>query len=241
MTVPPEQARAELQHLLDGAGTDEVVEIDPPRERPGPVVVRSGLTLDGKGCTIWGLAGPVVVVKGANAVLKNLRIEHTGDRADAGPAAGVALWVEGPGLALENVTVRGAVAGLAAEEGEWRYPHQLTLGSLAAGMPHALRLRVVVPVPCQLTSEVAGVTLEPRTLSPGAHEVRLRTEGMMRDTLVFGTIGIKTAFLRREIVLNAHFLAPADGLPPPATDQDRVVWGPPDWDARVAAGPPKPA
>ncbi|MBA4064900.1 MAG: hypothetical protein C0501_14535 [Isosphaera sp.] len=238
MTPNPDQARADLQHLLDGAADGDVVRIDPPRERPGPVVVRSGVTVEGAGCTVWGQTGPVVIVRGPNAVLKDLRIEHTADGADAGPAPGVALWVEGAGLGLENVTVRGAVVGLAAEAGEWRYPHQLNLGGLAAGMPHDLRLRVAVPVPCQLTSEVAGVVLEPRTLGPGCHEVRLRAEAMLRDTLVFGTIGIKTAFLRREIVLNAHFLSPADGLPDPARGQGRVVWEPPDWAGLVAAGPP---
>jgi len=243
MSHPQDQARAQFQDELDLSLDGETVELGAPRERPGPVVIRNPILLDGHGCTIWAQAGPVVTVVGSNVVLKNLRIEYTADGTDEGPNKGLALRVDGAGLSLDNVTVRGTVIGLPAEEGEWRYPHQLNLGALAAGQAHAVLVRLVVPVPCQLTSEIAGVQLEPRTLAPGAHEVRIRVEQMMRDTLVSGTIGIKTAFLRREIVLNAHMLTPTEGLPDPARDQDRLVWQPTDWDALVAAGPrvPPPA
>ncbi len=225
----PTDPRGQFQHELDWTMDDQTLTLDAPKERPGPVVLRNNATLDGRGCTVWAREGPVVRVIAERAVLKDLRIEYTG------PDGGVALSADHAGITLDNVTVRGAVVGLAVEAGEWRYPHQLNLGTVLPGVPHAVRLRVVVPVPCQLSSEVAGVTLTPRTLAPGAHEVRLLIEPLSKDTLVCGTLTIKTAFLRREIVLNAHALAPAAGLPPPASQQERVVWEPPDWATAATA------
>ncbi len=246
MTPSTDKARTAFQDQLDWTMDDETLALDMPRERPGPVVIRNRIVLDGKGCTLWAQAGPVLSVLSEKVVLRNLRIEYTADGTDEGPNAGVALLTDGTGLTLEGVTVRGNVRGLVAEEGEWRYPHQLNLGALAYGMPHVVRIRVVVPVKCQLTSEISGLSIEPRMLAPGAHEVRLEIEHMLRDTLVSGTIGIKTVFLRREIVLNAHVLSPAEGLPDPAREQDRLVWQPNDWDAlakstvRLAPPPPTP-
>jgi len=229
MTPSTDKARLAFQEQLDWTMDDETLTLDLPRERPGPVVIRNRIILDGKGCTLWAQAGPVLSVLSEKVVLRNLRIEFTADGADEGPHAGVALLSDGAGLTLEGVTVRGTVKGLVAEEGEWRYPHQLNLGALAYGMAHTVRVRVVVPVQCQITSEISGLSIEPRMLKPGAHEIRIEIEEMMRDTLVSGTIGIKTKFLRREIVLNAHILSPAVGLPEPARDQDRLVWQPNDW------------
>src|SRR5262245_17591327 len=122
MSHPQDQARAQFQDELDLTLDGETVELGTPGERPGPIVVRNPVTLDGRGCTLWAQTGPVVTVAGNNVALKNLRIESTADGADEGPNKGVALRVDGAGLTLDNVTVRGAVVGLPAEEGEWRYP-----------------------------------------------------------------------------------------------------------------------
>jgi len=238
MSQSTDNARTAFQEQLDWTMDEETLALDLPRERPGPVVVRNRIVLDGKGCTLWSRSGPVLSVTSEKVVLKNLRLEYTADGTDEGPNAGLALLAEGPELKLEGVTVRGAVKGLAAEDGEWRYPHQLNLGALAFGMDHTIRIRVVVPVACQLTSEISGLSIEPRTLAPGVHEVRLEIEQMMRDTLVCGTIGIKTKLLRREFVVNAHILAPAVGLPEPSREQDRIVWQPTDWERFAPKLPP---
>lgn len=172
------------------------------------------------------------VVSGG-VTLRNLRIEQTGDES----GQGLALKVDHPDVELDRVTVRGAVFGLKAEEGVWRYPHQLNLGTVAPDATHRIRLRVVVPVPCKLTSEVSGVKVRPRSLTPGRHEVVVEIEAMRADTLVSGTLTIETAFLRREIVLNAHALAPAVGLATPAKSE-RLIWQPEDWETPTIETPP---
>lgn len=240
MSASTDQARLAFQEQLDWTMDEETLVLDLPRERPGPVVIRNRIVLDGKGCTLWSRSGPVLSVLSEKVVLKNLRLECTADGSDEGPHAGLALLAEGHELTLEGVTVRGAVKGLAAEDGDWRYPHQLNLGALAFGMEHTVRIRVVVPVACQLSSNISGLSIEPRTLAPGVHEVRFEIEQMMRDTLVCGTIGIKTKLLRRVFVLNAHILAPAVGLPEPNRKQNRLVWQPSDW-KKFAPLAPKPS
>ena len=99
---PPTDPRGQFQRELDWTMDDETLALDAPKERPGPVVLRNNATLDGRGCTVWAQAGPVVRVSAERAVLRDLRIEFTG------PDGGVALAVDHPGLTLENVTVRGA-------------------------------------------------------------------------------------------------------------------------------------
>lgn len=230
--MTPERARDEFQRQLDAAVPDTVLVLEAPLERPGPVTIRQRLTLDGRGCTIWGREGPVVRVQAANVTLKNLRIEYTADD----PEGGVALLTDAGGLTLENVVVRGAVVGLKAEEGEWRYPPQLHLGTLAPRMAHTLKVRVAVPVPCQLSCNVSGLRLEPASLTPGMHEVRFHLDEMMPETLVYGTLAIQTAFLRREITVNGRVRAPADGLSPPISERDRVIWTPADWDRLFVEG-----
>jgi hypothetical protein len=227
--------REAFQHDLDLAVDDELFYPCPPLERAGPIVIRKRLAIDGEGCTIWSAAGPTVHIEKADVSIRNLRIECT-------DPDGVALKIDHPNITLEDVTVRGRVEGLAVERGEWRYPHQLNLGALAHGMSHSLKFRVVVPVACKMYSEVSGLTLTPRMLPPGSHEVTLLIERLPRDTLLYGTISIRTTFLRREIAVNAHICVPQVGIPEPATVQDRIVWQAKDWDAlqSVVLLPPTP-
>ena len=133
------------------------------KERSGPIVIRNNITVEGNGSTVWANVGNVIRVTAKRAILKNFRIEFTGSE------DGVALVADHPGLVLENVTVRGNVIGLTTEAGEWRYPHQLNLGTVFPGVPPEVRMRIVVPVPCQLSSDICGVTLHPQMLVTGAH------------------------------------------------------------------------
>ncbi|MGL6076677.1 MAG: hypothetical protein ACRC8S_21180 [Fimbriiglobus sp.] len=233
--MPPNTPEQVFQEQLDWTLDGETLALDGARERAGPIRVLNAITLDGQKCTIWSRVGPVVHVVSAGATIRDLRIECTSDV----PGEAVALRVDHPDVSLERVTVRGTVVGLKAEEGTWGYPHQLNLGTIAPNQNHTARIHVVVPVPCKLTSEIAGVTLSPRTLTPGRHEVRISIEAMRADTLVCGTLTIETAFLRREMVLNALALTPVDGLAPPVPP-DALVWQAPQSDTPVAVAPAPP-
>src|SRR5258708_6876591 len=115
-----------LNSLPDGAALSLV-----PGEFPGPVVLHRSVTLDGQGATLWARQGPVLTVAAAGVVLRNLKIEVTGDGDSDHPEDGCALLVEAAdGLRVENVEVRGSVIGLPQEAGVWRYPSSLWLGQL---------------------------------------------------------------------------------------------------------------
>ncbi|MEI7687888.1 MAG: hypothetical protein WCL32_23020, partial [Planctomycetota bacterium] len=243
MSASLDQLRDQFQAELDAVHDGETLDLDMPRERPGLVVLRKAITLDGHGITIWAMKGPVLRIDADRVSLRNLRIELTGEASSPASADGCAIEVRGKRATLENVEVRGRVMGLPEEEGLWAYPNSLNLGELPYGTDHHVHLRVVVPVPCQLTSEIAGIAIEPRNLSPGPHEVTVRLDRLSPDTLLSGTFSLRTAFLKRRIHVSGF--TSRIGNPIVAREIDKVIWSPPDWgrppvEVRPKSNPPPP-
>jgi hypothetical protein len=200
-----ENNAAAFQAQLDALRAGSSFEINSPQELPGPIVIKDGLTIDGHGATIWSLRGPVVSVEADGVILRNLRIEVTGDGPAGDSDANCALRVKDDHqIILDNVQVRGTVKGLPLEEGDWQYPFSLSLGQLAHGLDHSFLIRVGVPVACQATSDIAGLDVQPRALVPGVNEIRLSVEALPRDTLIDGELWLVTAHLKRRISVTAH-------------------------------------
>jgi hypothetical protein len=195
-----------LQQELDSLTSGTTLELMPPRgEFRGPLVIKEAITIEGKEATLWALQGPVVIVQGKGVVLRNLRIEVTGDRDSSGTDAECAiLLAPGAGLTLDNVEVWGTVKGWPEEEGNWQLPHTLQLGRLAYGSSHELALRVQVPVPCKIASAIKGLSIEPTSLRPGLNQLRLQIERLPKDILLDGDLILTTAFLKRRIAVNAY-------------------------------------
>ncbi|MFO1429566.1 MAG: hypothetical protein U1F76_05405 [Candidatus Competibacteraceae bacterium] len=232
-----------LQQELNSLPSGTTLELTPPRgEFPGPLVIRENITIEGKGATFWALKGPVVTVRGKGVVLRNLRIEVTGNEMATDTADEYAILLEpGAGLTLENVEVRGAVKGWPAEEGDWDIPRTLSLGRLAHGHTHELVLRVHVPVPCKITSEIAGLTIEPPNLKPGLNQLRLQIEQLSKDTLLDGSLVLTTAFLKRRIAVNAYIAPGHDQTGLQAViGQGQVIWEPGNWQELLIRPSPAP-
>ncbi|MBC7910085.1 MAG: hypothetical protein H7Y30_06275 [Pyrinomonadaceae bacterium] len=235
-----EQARLKFQDDLDSLHDGETLELS-PREFPGPIVIKHPLILDGQRATIWALKGPVVSVESDGVVLRNLRVEVTGEEDAAQPEEECAILVQsGRGILLENVEARGSVIGLPEEEGEWRYPHSLPLGRLAHGGTHDLIMRIAVPVPCRLKSSISGLEVSPHSLKPGINEVQLHIEQLPKDTLLSGLITLSTAFLIRQISVTAHVVVVQPGQPPAIQGNKQVIWEAADWAALSQTPPPPP-
>ena len=102
----------DLDALQDGATLQLI-----PREFPGPVKINRCMILDGQGATIWSLKGPVVSIRSDGVVLRNVRIEVTGENGTGMAEEECALQIEpGRGVHLEkDVEVRGRVIGLPQE------------------------------------------------------------------------------------------------------------------------------
>jgi hypothetical protein len=231
-----EQERAALQARLDSIRDGVTLRL-PSQEYPGPIEIKHPLTLDGKGATFWALRGPVVTVSSPGVTLSGLKIEVTGG-AGSTPADTCALYVKpGCGVRLQNVEVRGSVVGVAQEEGEWRFPSSLQLGSLPLGVESDFIVRLYVPVACGISSNISGLDVEPKALKPGPNEVTLHVEQLPADMLLNGVVLIKTANLIRRILVNAHISStrpkkPSKNSPRSKTSTPipKVFWQPQDWD-----------
>lgn len=227
----------DLQAVVDRANPGDSLELL-PREYKGPIVLSCPLVLDGRGATIWATRGPVVSVKSPGVVLKDLHIEYTGERGTGAAEQELALAADAV-LDIRGVVVRGSVAGLPQEEGQWRYPFTIPIGDLPCGVECDLILRLAVPVDCRLVSKISGLEVEPQTLKPGAHEVRLKLEQMRADILLVGNLEIRSSRLTRNITVTGRIVE-AKGKRAKPRPVVRVVWEPTDWHSLVAPIPPTP-
>ncbi|MEI6259733.1 MAG: hypothetical protein WCR46_07505 [Deltaproteobacteria bacterium] len=227
----------DLDALQDGATLQLI-----PREFPGPVKINRCMILDGQGATIWSLKGPVVSIRSDGVVLRNVRIEVTGENGTGMAEEECALQIEpGRGVHLEkDVEVRGTVIGLPQEEGDWRYPHSLHIGYLAYGMDYEFILRILVPVPCQITSNISGLEIKPRSLSSGANEIHIHMECLPQDTLLYGFLLLTSTFLKRRITFNAHILSKLSAQTASIPVSGFVIWEPENWTSLVAGPQPQP-
>ena len=227
------QGRLSVQMQLDSLEDDATLQLRPSGgEYEGPVVINRPLILDGQGATIWSLKGPVMSIESDRVSLCNLRIEVTGEVSASSPEECSAIIVKsGEDLQLHNVEVRGTVMGIPEQEGDWYYPQALHLGQLVYGSEHDLRVRVIVPVTCQLISRIAGVDVQPNQLAPGANEIRLEVDRLPQDTLIYGSIFLVSASLKRSITLSGKIQSLQDGSATPV--QGRIVWEPDNWSTLV--------
>ena len=227
----------ELDALQEGATLQLI-----PREFPGPVIINKRLILDGQGATIWSLSGPVVSIQSDGVVLRNVRIEVTGENGTGTAEEKCALQIEpGRGVLLEkDVEVRGTVIGLQQEEGEWKYPHSLYIGHLTFGINYEFIMRIVVPVPCQITSNISGLDIKPRSLLSGANEIHIFIEHLPQDTLLYGDLSINTTYLKRRITFNAHILSKLSAQTTSIPVSGFVIWEPENWTSLVAGPQPQP-
>lgn len=231
MQLPLELSSAEFQGLLDSHCGGESIECL-PREYSGPLHFRNSILIEGRGATFWKLEGPVVVVESSGVTLRDVRIEVTADLPQIGSDRDCALIVQpGTDVRLENVEIRGAVRGLRTEEGAWHYPYSLQLGCLLPGVNYEFLLRLIVPVQCQISSQVSGIDVAPVVLASGKNEVRLKLSSLPKDSLLCGTLCLKTSLLKRRISI-AGRVVPARGDPDRVTTRSgSLLWSPPEWDS----------
>lgn len=226
MILLSDHSKKNLQEQLEALPKDAVAAMT-PREYAGPVTIKRPLTLDGQGATIWARQGPVVTLKAEGIVLRNLRIEMTGDLFERKPEESCALFCKSSkGLKLENVEVRGTVMGLPKEEGIWRLPETLPLGQIAANVAHEFRIQIMVPVSCRLAADKPDVIITPGNLPAGDHEIKLRLAPQPRDTWLNIALLIATGMVMRRIVLTAHLVAGHEGHFIPVHGRGQLVWEP---------------
>ena len=196
---------AALQKLIDEAPSGGTVQIG-RGEFSGPVVIRRPLTLQGAGGVIWAQAGPVVTIDSANVTLRDVEIEVTSPEDASGEHDDVALLARASTCpALENLRVRGRVIGAGEDgAGKWKLPTALDLGELAPRAANSFEIEVEVPVQCSLSCTVAGMTLEPTSLPPGAHRVRLWAREVPPESFVCGRVEVRAGDIVRAILFSGR-------------------------------------
>lgn len=194
-------AREKLSTLIDRASPGGTL-ILPAGEFEGPVVIGKPLTIEGRDTMVWARKGPVLTIESSGVVLQDLNVEITGREKDLTGQEACAIVVHGKhGVTLNDVSVRGNVLGLDEEEGDWRYPRSLNM-MMAAKERHEFQAIFLVPVPCRLVSNVAGLTLKPASLKAGQEtEVTVRVDPLPAGMRIRGGIALRTAFLSRKVTI----------------------------------------
>jgi WD40 repeat protein len=231
--MPPsnEPDRAEFQRAIDALANNTVLTLM-PREYPGPIVISRPLVIDGQGSTIWALKGPVILCQSDGIILRNIEFRVTGDVEGGQSEDHCVLKVErGYPPTFENVEVRGSIIGIPEEEGDWRYPHTLQIGSVPFGSETDLIMRLWVPVPCEISSKISGLEIQPHRLEPGTNEVTLHIERIAKDTLLSGFLYITTPKVRRSIVLSGYISATKGKKSRSKKPvEPTIIYQPGDWD-----------
>lgn len=224
------QKSTEFQEELNALCDGEELELN-SFEYPGPVVIKSAVTIDGHGATLWAMEGPVCVIASDGVTIKDLKIFVTNkEAANTDGDKGCALRVEGGrNIQFENVEVLGTVQGLLVEEGQWRYPSTIELRNLECKRQHKFLLRVFVPVPCNISSGIQGISITPSNLIPGKNEITLKVEVPIQDTLLYGTLCLKSAFLKRQIMVTGSIIQAQSGNSDVAYADGSILYEPSDW------------
>ena len=166
-----------LQDRLDRLKDGDTLTLKPTDEAKGPVVLRKAVAIVGAAATIWAARGPVVRIESGGVVLRHLNVEVTGREADLEGEAACALVVRpGVSVSLEDVTVRGDVIGLDREEGVWRHPRTLSLGTLKAGTAHEFAVMLSIPTRCVVECDIDGLHVQPREIQGEPVKMTLRLD-----------------------------------------------------------------
>jgi WD40 repeat protein len=169
-----------------------------------PVVIQQPIVLNGNGGSVCAINGPVIQIKAAGVTLRNLNVEVTGEHPST-PQGSCAIDVRRKdGIRLENVRVKGTVLGLPGEDGDWQYPDLIDLGVLPAGVEQEKFIDISVPVACTLTSLADDVNVEPASLQPGQHRIRVSVNALGEGIRVHGWIEISTGALVRRMVVSGR-------------------------------------
>ena len=168
-----------IQDIYDVAGA--VCKLS-PGEYEGPLRLTHPGVLDGGGCTLWAAEGPVLSVIGNGITVRNIRVELTGK------SSGIAISTNAPDTHLENVIVRGNLAGFRAEQGIWKLPSCVALGEFSSDVENAWRVNLTVGAAAQVRSLIKGIVVEPAAIPRGETSILVKTDSLMDGTFIFGDI-----------------------------------------------------
>jgi formylglycine-generating enzyme len=115
----------------------------------------------------------------------------------------------------------------------WLIPGSLHCGSLGQGLRYERLLRIVVPVPCRLTSNSSLVVVDQEQLSRGPQQILLTIGPMPEDGPFQTSLRLSTPSIERNIDVVFQVGAPPSVGYSPAP-QRSIIWQPSHWTQRLA-------
>jgi hypothetical protein len=183
-----------LQSKVDEASPGQVVEL--PRGDFAPLQITKAIALKGNQTCFWfDGASPAIDVTAPGVLLQDLVLQPVEIEMSDCLALRVASHVR---LNARHLMVRGRVEGLGSHSDGWLLPKALNLGYICQRVSF-FEFDVGVPRACTLSTDIDGVQLQRRALSPGIHSIRFRLGDAMRDTLVIGKLSVETPEIVRVI------------------------------------------
>jgi hypothetical protein len=216
-----------LQTTINQISNYETLTLNPPlAEYKAPIIINHPISIEGQGATLWSKQGAVVIIRSNDVCLQNLRLEITEKQDQINSIKNCVILVEsGQNLQFNNVEIRGNIMGIPEEEGQWFYPETLNLGQLTAKQEHQLILRLIVPISCEINTDIAGLNLTSNQLKSGNNEINLNLEALP-ELLLQGNLWLVSPNFKRRISLTAQIMTNAP------TNQ-RIIWQPPQWSTSV--------
>lgn len=161
-------------------------------EYEGPLVIKHPCTLDGNMSTIWCHQAPVISIQSTGVTIKNLRVELLGEHGQEA----VALETKFEDVNFYNVEVNHGVSGLSSEK-ENELPNTFSMGVFAANEMNDFSLVLKLTSSAEIINDLQDIEVIPNQLTRGINVVTIRTRRLRDNTIIYGSLFVKTNVLHR--------------------------------------------
>lgn len=188
---------SKVQEEFDNCNDAEIVLT--PSEYEGPLVINRPCTINGSFSTLWSNKGPVVIVEAPDVTLKNIRVEVT-QKSDIRDE-NVAIKTNYPNTKLENIEVCGQLEGFQDEADLWKLPSVIRLDSFAAQQENTFLIEIDTPANAKLKNNINDIEISPMELAKGKNLLKIKTNKLRDNTILYGEIFVQTNVTRRIYIL----------------------------------------
>ena len=170
-------------------------------EYQGPLKITKSCVIDGGNqssnicAAVWVSVGPAISVEAEGVTIKNLRVRAIGNAGDKDSQ--IAIKTLFSDTKLENVEVSGNLCGFSGEADEWKLPNIFPLGKFAAEKVNEFTVQIDAAAEADLSTDISGISLIPAKLLAGRNMIKIVTEKLSDNTLLFGSIFVKTSVIRK--------------------------------------------